>query len=444
MRHRLGRALAGAITAARRLARQRDANVAVIFSLTALPLLFSAGMGLDYAAAARKRSKLNGVADAAALAAVTPAMMGKSAAVAKAAATSLFMAQANNTPNIAFSSSGLSVGVTDTTSNGVTSRNVTVTYAAASPNVFANMLGASIAIGGTAAAGAATAPNVDFYLLLDTSPSMAIAATTDGIATMMAKTPSQDNGAGCAFACHESNPAADNLGNPNTIDNYQLARNLGVTIRMDLVTKATQDLMDYATSVATSNSATYRAAISTFDYQLATPVTLTSNLSAAKSKAGDIEMLQVYKNNYLTASVRNTDMDTSWTSSIATMSGNLPTPGNGTNNAGDSPQEVLFIVTDGVADESNSGRQIYAIGGSTCTSIKNRGIRVAVLYTYYNKLPTNNFYTNNVAPFQSTIGSTLEACASPGLYTVVNTGDDISGALKLLFNKAVTTPHLTQ
>ena len=29
----------------------------------------------------------------------------------------------------------------------------------------------------------------------------------------------------------------------------------------------------------------------------------------------------------------------------------MPTPGNGTNVAGDKPQEVLFFVTDGVEDE---------------------------------------------------------------------------------------------
>ena len=32
----------------------------------------------------------------------------------------------------------------------------------------------------------------------------------------------------------------------------------------------------------------------------------------------------------------------------------MPNPGKGTNVAGDTPQEVLFFVTDGVEDESTS------------------------------------------------------------------------------------------
>ena len=41
-----------------------------------------------------------------------------------------------------------------------------------------------------------------------------------------------------------------------------------------------------------------------------------------------------------------TDLDGAMTSANSQM----PTPGNGTNISGDKPQEVLFIVTDGVAD----------------------------------------------------------------------------------------------
>ena len=34
----------------------------------------------------------------------------------------------------------------------------------------------------------------------------------------------------------------------------------------------------------------------------------------------------------------------------------MPNPGTGTNEAGDTPQEVLFIVTDGVEDEQRRRR----------------------------------------------------------------------------------------
>src|SRR5476651_1313505 len=54
-------------------------------------------------------------------------------------------------------------------------------------------------------AAAVAAPNVDFYLMLDTSPSMEIAATSAGVASLRAAT--QSNEGGCAFGCHQSNPS---------------------------------------------------------------------------------------------------------------------------------------------------------------------------------------------------------------------------------------------
>jgi hypothetical protein len=49
-----------------------------------------------------------------------------------------------------------------------------------------------------------------------------------------------------------------------------------------------------------------------------------------------------------------------------------------------------------------------------CTTIKNRGIRIAVIYTTYLPLPTNSWYKTYISPFQAEIGPTLQSCASPG------------------------------
>ncbi|MGH7083516.1 MAG: pilus assembly protein TadG-related protein, partial [Acetobacteraceae bacterium] len=123
----------------------------------------------------------------------------------------------------------------------------------------------------------------------------------------------------------------------------------------------------------------------------------------------------------------------------------MPNPGSGTTLPGDTPQEVVFFVTDGVEDEDvNGGRQMSVINTDLCSAIKNRGIRIAVLYTEYLPLPTNSFYNGNIAPFQSTIGPTLEACASPGLYFEVKTGGDISAAMAALFQLAVQSAYLSR
>jgi hypothetical protein len=123
----------------------------------------------------------------------------------------------------------------------------------------------------------------------------------------------------------------------------------------------------------------------------------------------------------------------------------MPAPGNGTTLAGDTPQEVMFFVTDGVEDEDVSGsRQESVMDPGRCTTIKNRGIRIAVLYTTYNPLPTNSWYNSHVKPFQPNIGPSLQSCASPGLYFEVDNTGDISGALSALFEQAVESAYLSK
>jgi hypothetical protein len=119
----------------------------------------------------------------------------------------------------------------------------------------------------------------------------------------------------------------------------------------------------------------------------------------------------------------------------------MPTPGTGI--MGATPQEVLFFVTDGVEDEMVNGQRVQSLmDPSWCTTIKNRGIRIALIYTTYLPLPTNSWYNTYIAPFQANIGSTLESCASPGLFFEVNTDQDISDAMTQLFDSAVQTAYL--
>lgn len=420
-----------------RFCTDRRANVAVIFAIALVPSLYLLGMGLDFSSAVRRQSQLDAAADAAAIAAVTPAMMAQSTAAATTAATNIFNAkavglgglQSTPTPSVTITNNGLV-------------RSVTVSYSANATNNFPSLLGkTSWPITGTATASSTVMPNINFYLLLDSSPSMAIAGTPAGITTMVNNTQSQG---GCAFACHESNPSSDNLGNPGGIDNYQLAHNLGVTLRIDLLAQATASLMSTAAATEAANGNTYKVAIQTFDYTVHTIQTLTSNLTVAQNSASNIQVLEVYSNNCLTSSNCNSDEDTNWDLALSSINTTMPNPGGGTNTEGDSPQEVLFIVTDGVEDENVSGTRTYQMSTAECTAIKTRGIRIAVLYTEYLPLPTNAWYNTYIAPFQSTIASTMQSCASPGLFFDVASGGDISSAMTALFQQAVATARLTQ
>jgi hypothetical protein len=76
--------------------------------------------------------------------------------------------------------------------------------------------------------------------------------------------------------------------------------------------------------------------------------------------------------------------------------------------------------------------------------MKNRGIRIAVLYTTYLPITANPWYNQWIAPFSSSIATNMQACASPGLYFEVSPSQGISEAMNALFQKAVAEAHLTQ
>ena len=439
-----------------RFALDRRANVAIIFALALLPIIYLLGLGLDFASAVHRQSQLDAAADAAAIAAVTPAMMAQNSTIATTEATNIFNGKAVGLSGLQ-STPSPTINVVN---NGLT-RTVTVSYTALATNNFPNFWGQTgWTISGSSTASAKVMPNINFYLLLDSSPSMAIAGTPADITTMVNNTQSQG---GCAFACHESHPSSDNLGNPHGEDNYALARSLGVTLRIDLLAQATASLMSTAQTTENANGNTYKMAIYTFDTALhSIQGTPTSNLSLAATEASGIQVLEVYNNNCLTSSNCNDDTDTDFSDAMASINSDMPNPGGGTNLAGDTPQEVLFIVSDGLEDKNSascSKPTISYSGGircqqpfdtTWCTTIKNRGIRIAVLYTEYLPLPTNTWYETGsgtfkgIAPFQSQIGPNMQSCASPGLFWDVQSGGDITSAMAALFQQAVATARLTQ
>ena len=235
------------------------------------------------------------------------------------------------------------------------------------------------------------------------------------------------------------------MGNPGGEDNYALARNLGVTLRIDLLRQAAINLMGAAQSAAQTNGAAYQMGIFTFDTGFNTIGALTSNLSFAATEANSISLLEVYSNNFLTSTKNNSDEDTNYDNAMTSVNKLMPLPGLGTNAKNDTPQEVLFFVTDGVEDELVSGsRHQSVMDPAQCTTIKNRGIRIAVLYTVYLPLPTNSWYNTYIKPIQSNIAPSLQSCASPGLFYQVQTGGDISAALIGLFQLVVQTAYLSK
>ena len=487
----------------------RSGNVSMMFALALPVLIFGVAFAVDFTNATIVKTKLNAAADAAALAALTPAMMQESTGVAQAAAQAMFTAQASTiatlvqpipTPQVTF----------PTISGGGSTRKVQVTYNVENKTLFGTVLAAvtggtnEINIQGTSSAQASIPPNINFYLLLDNSPSMALPATQAGLSLMQNLTSKQ--GGGCAFACHQaltntasngdtagnlcttggkypvySSPTSNNNqycaatnrnGQPLTqLDNFAMARYNKIQLRLDELSTGVADMM--TTAYNNQNSGlyatppTYQFAAYTMDtswqigmksYSSPGPssallMAMTSSYQSAWDAAkANLGVMEMYSNNNVcgslacTSSGGNGDVATSFSNAMGTLNKIMPNPGSGTNVAGDSAQEVLFLVTDGVEDDvatscseaMASGNRCQAtIDPALCTAIKNRGIKIAVLYTEYLQVPSNSWYDKWISFFQPDIGTRLKACASTNLYVDAAIGTNLGAALSQLFSLSV-------
>jgi hypothetical protein len=190
----------------------------MIMGFSVIPLTFLVGFGVDYSRAMSLQTHLNAAADAAALAAVAPAMILQSNGASTSAATNMFNAQAAMVTG--YQNLQMTPTVIDGTpgTNGALGylRKATVTYTVQSINVFGGILGANtLTVSGTSTASAAQPPNVDFYLAMDNSPSMLLPATSDGVTKIIAATKNTVDTTkmanGCAFACHAQVPHSDSI-----------------------------------------------------------------------------------------------------------------------------------------------------------------------------------------------------------------------------------------
>jgi Flp pilus assembly protein TadG len=497
------------------LPRDRRGNVLALTAFALIPLLFALSFGIDYARAMKLQTRMNAAADAAALTVVSTPMMQQTTATAQAAAKATFVAQVTGLAGLTFNASN-DLTITVTTSGSLNNgRTVTVTWRGQSANVFSPFLKtANLPISGGATAAAVRAPNINFYVALDVSPSMLLPSTSAGLTAIRAATATSYNTNGCDFACHTQNPHSDNIYVRNTAgldiwldssgkawavnriqsnnvyannssgqevnagavssgqyaDGYWLTRNYAslyggsttIPLRIDEEQAAAQNLIPVAVASANSNNVTYKMQFFKYDWThaaAASPVTTINTMTNVNSLSSytvpDFYASQDnwYRNNCPTSSLCISDMGTETANMLTAMNTTMPAPGDGSTAA--SPQEVLFVITDGVSDETYSStrwnREFNPTDLTACTTIKNRGIRIAILYTKYlpEALTGDSWSQSNVAPYLTNVAPALQSCASTQsggspLYYEVTTDQSISDALAALFRLTVQTAHLTK
>ncbi len=442
------------------------------------------GLGVDYGAAISAKTKLNGAADAAALAAVVTAKTYIGANQTQANVTQNGITAGINQGTNAFTvNAGAIPLATVALQTPVLTRDgqtltASVTYTATVQNTFGKIFRSpTTTFSGTATASADLPSYLDFYLMVDVSGSMGLPATATGMTQLASKNNDMwlDYWQGCQFACHFPG-----------FNGWGLAAGK-IQLRSDAVNSAVCSLITRASSPAVPNQ--YRVGIYPFINQLATLAPLTSTMANLSSAAQcgqawplaftnllDTGATQLFTNN--DPSTGTGSGGTHFEVALPQMKTTIASYGDGT--LASKPKPFVFLITDGMQNSQHFaaplamilGAKYYYAGSppqffgylpaiwdgsqpaqmdpSQCTALKNAGAIVSVLYIPYNIINfTNNaggiaWENNRVNSFSPTLATPLQACASPGYFYTANTPADITASLNTMFDQALRVARLTR
>ena len=446
-----------------RFLKDRAGNFGIMTAILMVPLVGAAGMALDYGRALETRTDLMGVADAAALGAISEGSPGYKAytamtkdgevTIAQDDGKALFLGQRSSPDksDLDLSQIPLDVNIKVARLNGqVTS---TASFSARVPTTFMRILGKDyVTVSGQAVAayGAQSKSFTDFYMLLDNTPSMGIAATSKEMQRMKALT-GANGGRACAFACHLGWYDRDGKFNEDPNSTYIVARANNVKLRVDVVSDAASALINKVRTQMSTTSSQYRVAAYSFGkfalepgYRIEKISALTIDMNSASKATENIALMTSdhdwFNDNALTS------FDTSLTAIGKEISGE-----GGTGSSAADPEKIVYFVTDGMQDslkpggvcggswEGNKGRCHEPIDVKYCQALKDRKIKIAVLYTTYIPLDgdgTWDSYIKNV--FASKIGPSLKQCASPDMFFEVGPDEDMEAAMVKLFVQATS------
>ena len=158
-------------------------NVAIIFTIAAIPLISAIGCAVDYSLATRMKAKLQTAADAAGIAALSqksPGFLAASVMTGNGTVTA-GVTDANNVFDA--NMSGITGYQNLVRSSTVTKTGIklaaSVTYTADVPVTFLKVIGfQKLTVTGVSSSAATLPPYLDFYLTLDVSGSMGLPSTS--------------------------------------------------------------------------------------------------------------------------------------------------------------------------------------------------------------------------------------------------------------------------
>lgn len=426
------------MSALRSLGRDRGGNVAIVVALSLVPMLVAVGASFDYIRSYNVRQRMQSDLDAALIAAVKQINNTEDTDALKEKVADWFHAQVDNS---------YALGEIDIdTSN----HNITATASGTVPTTFmkiANIETVPVSVA-SAVKGPATS-YLNVYIVIDTSPSMLLAATTQGQSDMY-------NGIGCQFACHTGD--SHTINKKTYANNYEYSAEKKIKLRADVAGDAVREVLDMIDE-SDENHERIKVGLYSLGDTLSEVLAPTLSTDTARTRLADASY-------GLTSATSKAA--TYFDVSLATLKQKVGAGGDGTSSG--APLKLVLLLTDGVqsqrewvTDKVKWDKNGKAISGSYwnkvaplnpdwCGYLKNQSNTMAVLYTEYLPITSDWGYNATVgstmasANWKSTWGGTMDSDVSSSItrrdYIPYALGDCASS--KSLFISAASSTEITE
>ncbi|WP_410823555.1 pilus assembly protein [Methylobacterium oryzisoli] len=406
-------------------------SVSVMVGITCVVIVALLGAGIDYGRSQADQAMLDAALDAAVLAAAQAVRQaddqGLSDAKAKQAGQDAGAAAFRSFAGDTIAATA-AVPAFDVVIEG---RSVSVDggYTAATQTAVMQLIQIpKVRLSGRSAAKVDLSTQIDIYLLIDVSGSMAIGATQADIDALQA-------GIGCAFACHDGSPV-----NGTALDGYQWAKASGIKLRLQEMNDGILDFVAWLRKQPTV-AKRVRIAIYSFSTTLTKVLDVTSDLSRV---ASNLPQAPSTSGEY--------DGATLWGETLAQFTPKVGASGDGITK----PRKLVMIATDGVQDPGRYWTSaewvrpsVTAVSPEPCKGLKavnattKQAVAVGIIHTPYIAMPWDWGYLATLGqPSQIGGGGTrlddvpgqLKACAtSPDLYIDATKTSSIGQAMQKVF-----------
>lgn len=431
----------------------RGGNVALTVAICMIPMILAVGAGLDYTRAYNVQSRMQSDLDAALVAAIKEIDEYDEDAIVEKI-KEWFDAQSEK-QSATYDLTEIKVDKSGHTIKASASGTVPTTLMTLA-DIKTVPVGVVSAIEGPATS------YLEVYIVIDKSPSMLLAATSEGQAMLRA-----DPNINCEFACHSTDdPVKKNkTGAILASTYYKYIESLGVKLRTDVALDAVEEVLDMV-DAADEDHARIKVGLYSLGETISEVLEPTYSTSTARKKLSD-------DSSGLTSA---TSMSaTYFQTALKALKKKVGTAGDGTSAA--SPLKLVLLLTDGVQSNRDwvikwSGKywgRVTPLNPDWCDYLKDNDATMAVLYTEYLAIPADWGYNATLAKsmgnsdWTSTWGGTLHSgvsssttrhdyipialqdCASStDLFISAASEDEITAGLSTLFNQYLTSVRLTQ